>query len=253
MRALILAVLLLVPSLAVAQQSPPPDPIPPPTQYPPQPPGMRVIVGAQGALPRNEPSLAAMCGTPPHACTTADAVAANVYGVILADPPVLEPAGWYWQKITFDTAVTGWVSAYPPYINLLQPNQMVAGSAFTIVGDYSGPSLTQAVCIKDGINSAATMQLQPVTSGVQGVLLCPWSDAGIGNHKAAIIAVNGAGTMLSAEFQFSVTAAPVPTVPTAPQNLRIGPIAGTTTQRLQDVKPATPTTAKPAAPAPVKK
>lgn len=226
-------------------QNPAPTTEPPPTQYPPLTPGMRVLTGAQGALPRNAPALTGQCGTPPHDCTTADVVAPNTYGVILPTAPVLDPAGWYWHSITFDTAVTGWVSAYPPYINQLQPPQMIAGSSFNIVADYAGPSLTQAICIKDGVNTAATMQLQAVTTGVQGTLLCPWVDSGIGNHKVVITAVNGAGTMASAEFQFSVTSAPVPQPPSAPQSLRIAPLAGTTTQRLQDVKPA--------APAPVKK
>ncbi len=244
--AAILAFSVLVWMPYVLAQQPPPDPVTEPqaVSYPPLPPGMRVIVGAQGVMVRNTPSLTGQCGTPPHDCTQADVMPANTYGVVQSDPAVLDPAGWSWQVVTFDNGVSGWVSAYPPYINQLTPTQMVSGVPFQIVGDYSGPALTRAVCINDGANSEATMQLQPVTTGVTGVLLCPWKDAGVGNHKVVIIAVNSTATMNSAEFQFSVTAAPVPSPPGTPQNLRIGPVSGIATQRSQDAKP----TGKPAAP-----
>lgn len=245
----ILAFSVLVWMPYVLAQQLPPDPVtnPQAVSYPPLPPGMRVIVGTPGVMVRNTPSLTSQCGTPPHDCTTADLAPANTYGVIQSDPAVLDTAGWSWQVVTFDNGMTGWVSVLPPYINQLNPPQMVSGVPFQVVGDYMGPALTRGVCINDGANSEATMQLQATTGGVVGTLLCPWKDAGIGNHKVVIIAVNSTATVNSAEFQFNVTAAPVPSPPSQPQNLRIGPVSGITTQRLQDAKPAT------GKPAPVKK
>jgi hypothetical protein len=178
----------------------------------------------------------------------------NTYGVIQGDPPVLEAAGWYWEKITFDNGINGWVTSYPPYINMLMPPQMIEGSSFNIIADYSGSALTQAICIFDGANSAATLQMQPTTGGVTGTILCPWPKAGTGNHKAVVQAVNQSGTMPSAEFQFQVSAAVVQPIPSAPQNLRIGPASGIATQRSQDAKPASPpTTATKPAPPPATK
>jgi hypothetical protein len=199
---------------------------------PPLPIGMRVQVGGTGALLRASP-LTYTCDTPPVECTTQDVIAANVYGVVQSDPPVLDPAGWYWSRVVFDAKTpngedTGWVSAIPPYINVLTPPQMISGVAFSIAGSYGpGPILTNAVCINDGLASAATMQLQNVTCcsdngpGQQGTLICPWPKAGVGNHKVVIQAVNTKGTAQSDEFQFIINAAPVGVNPTQPNNLRI--------------------------------
>ena len=223
-RFLCFVVCLFLPGLVQAQT----------TQYSPFPNGMRVISGGTGVLLRNTPSLSGTCGTPAHTCTAADSIPPNTYGVIQPDPPVLDAGGWYWHRITFQYAggVTGWVSAYPPYINMLSPPQMIEGVTMSVVADYIGPALTQAICINDGVNSAATLSLQPQSGGttgsVQGTLLCAWGMPGIGNHKAVVKAVNNAGTMDSTEFQFAVNTAPTQVAPAAPSNLRITPLGGTT-------------------------
>lgn len=237
---------LSIATIAGAQNPNDPDPGTTSTVYPPHPTGMRVFVGSAGTYARNTPSHTGQCGTPAHECGAADVVAPNTYGVIQNDPPVLDAGGWSWQNVLFDNAIKGWVMAYPPNINMLSPPQMIAGVPFQIIADYTGSVLTQAVCINDGANSSATVQLSPFNGGVQGTLLCPWPTAGIGNHKVVIHAVNGSGTMASPEFQFAVTNAPVVSSPAQPQNLRIGPSSGTPIQRLQDVESKTKT-------APVKK
>lgn len=224
-RAILLSLLssVLVGSLAEGQ-----------TNYPPLPPGMRVITGSQGAIPRNTPSLNGTCGTNNHACTSADAVAPNTYGVVQSDTAVADPAGWYWVRVQFSTAAIGWVTGYPPYINQLSPPQMIVGSSFRVVGDYTGPVLTSARCINDGVNSNATMALQPGPSGQQGTIQCPWTNVPIGNHISAMILTNDAGSSPSVELQFSVTSAPTPPVPVSPSGLRITPSTGPTTL---DAKP----------------
>lgn len=233
---------LSIATIASAQAQPlPPEPGTNTTQYPPLPTGMRVFVGTAGTYARNTPSHTGQCGTPPHECAAGDVLAPNTYGVVQNDPPVLDAGGWSWQNVLFDNAIKGWVMAYPPNINTLSPPQMISGVPFQIIADYTGSVLTQAVCINDGANSPATVQLSPFSGGgVQGTLLCPWPMAGIGNHKVVIHAVNGSGTMASPEFQFAVTSAPVVSSPAQPQNLRIGPASGTPMQRLQDVKPPPP-------------
>lgn len=201
----------------------------------PLPTGMRVVVGAQGALLRAAP-LTYTCDDPPVECSLQDVIAPNTYGVVQSDAPVLDTGGmWYWSRVVFEASTangqnTGWVSVLSPYVNELVPPQMVAGADFSIGASYGpGPILTQAICILDGANSPATMQLQNVTCcsdngpGQQGMLLCPWPKAGTGNHKAVIKAVNSKGTADSEEFQFSVTAVAVTPSPTNPSNMRIVP------------------------------
>lgn len=196
------------------------------TQYPPIPVGMRVQVGSGGVLPRNTPSLSGTCGTPPHACTQADAVPPNTYGVIQSDPFVSDPGGWYWERVVFDNGQSGWTTAYPPYLNQLSPPQMVQGVSVTVVGDYNGPVLTSATCINDGLPSGAQLFLQPTTGGQMGTIQCAWGMPAVGGHKGVIRAINSAGQADSSEFQFAVTAAPIPQPPAAPQNLRIAPQGG---------------------------
>jgi hypothetical protein len=173
------------------------------------------------------------------------------FGVIQSDPPVLDPAGWYWSKINFDNGISGWVSAYPPYINSLQPPQMIADVAFTIVADYNGPAITQGVCLNDGLSSAATLQLQVGATGQTGSMICPQNKPGIGNHKVVVQAVNPAGTAASSEFQYSVTTAVTPMPPAPPANLRIGPIGGA--QVIGAARDAAPVTNKPATTTPAPK
>lgn len=200
----------------------------PPAPYPN---GMRVVVGADGSIPRNAPW--GTCGTDNHACGAGDSQPTGVYGFVMPDPPVLDTGGaYYWVRVTYASPTTtgltvGWSRGVPPFLVMLTPPQMIAGIAFNITADYLGPVLTQAICINDGANSPATMQLQSVTlpdgktPGQQGTLRCPWPKAGVGNHKVVVKAVNGQGTMDSTEFQFAVTDVPVAQPPTMPNNLRI--------------------------------
>lgn len=252
MRFLFACCFCLLPTLVFAQADPL-DPVPPQSvtpmavTYAPFPAGMRVIVGSAGILVRNTPSLSGTCGEPPHACTTADAIQPNVYGVIQNDAPVLDAGGtFYWERVTFDTGPTGWVTVSgPDRLASLNPPQMVSGVSFAVAGDYNGPALTQGECNVDGIASAATLNLQPVTGGQQGTLVCPINKPGVGNHKVAITARNLAGSATSAEFQFSVTTVAVPQRPNAPANLRITPTSGSTPTQLFDdavkgVKPGAP-------------
>ncbi len=224
MRAVVLIVAVLGLAAMVAAQTVPPAPLPS---------GMRVVVGSPGALLRNSPTVYS-CGTPAHECTQADVLPPATYGVIQPDAPVLDIGGkFYWARVVFDAATpagdtTGWASTVSPYVNELVPPQMVSGSNFSIGASYGpGPILTQAICILDGVNSPATMQLQNVTCcsdngpGHAGTLLCPWPNAGIGNHKAVVKAVNSKGTADSEEFQFSVTSAPLSQVPAQPSGLRL--------------------------------
>lgn len=208
-----------------------------PTPTGPYPNGMRVVVGGSGALLRNSPNVYS-CGNPPHPapneCTQADVMPPGVYGVVQPDPPVLDVGGaWYWVRITFDAKTqagdnTGWASAFPPYVNMLSPPQMISGINMTLVSDYLGPALVSAVCIFDGVNRAATMQLQNAAVGHQGTLSCAVPAPGVGNHKAVIQAVNGSGTAASPEFQFAVTQTALQQPPSAPTNLRIGSASGPT-------------------------
>lgn len=224
MRQIILIAIIVVTLLAwVRGQTP---------TYVPLPTGMRIVVGSTGALLRAVP-LTYTCDEPPVECSNADVIAPNVYGVVQSDAPILDPAGWYWARVVFEASTqngqnTGWVSGLSPYVNILAPPQMVAGANFAIGASYGpGPILTQAVCILDGASSPATMQLQNVTCcsdngpGHAGTLVCPWPNAGTGNHIAVIKAVNSKGTADSEEFQFAVTAAPVSQPPTQPGNMRI--------------------------------
>jgi hypothetical protein len=223
------------------------------TQYPPFPAGMRLVVGGSGALPRNTPSISGTCGKDNHACTAADAIVPGVYGVVQNDPPVFEPAGWWWVNVTYENGITGWTSGYPPYLNALTPPQMAQGFNFRVVGDYNGPNLTSARCINDGVQSDATMNLQAITGGLgqTGTLSCLWNAPANGNHIAVIQAINNVATVPSTEFQFSVTAQVVPQAPNAPSNLRIGPQSGTVTAtkfppppeslKVVPQKPGTPT------------
>lgn len=230
------ALVLLFSSVALisAQDTPPPSP----TIWPPFPAGMRIIVGSQGVLVRNAPHYG-MCGEPlpGHECTAADAVLAGIYGVIQTDPPVFETS-WWWSNVLFDNGIRGWVSAVPPFINQLTPPQMALGFPFRVVGDYNGPNLTNAICINDGINSAAVMNLQaiPGGNGSQGTLSCDWGKPSTGNHIAVIRAVNPAGTAQSTEFQFAVSTIVVQQVPTTPGNLRIAP-ADLSLPAVQTAKP----------------
>lgn len=198
--------------------------------YPILPPGMRVLVGGSGVYARNTPDANGTCGTPAHACTAADLVAPGMYGVVQADAPVIDPAGWSWLRVQYETGVTGWSPGYPPSLNMLNPPQMVQGSSFRVVGDYSGPSLTGATCINDGVNSAAVLSLTPIPGGTgqQGTLQCDWKAPPVGNHKAVITATNAIGSAPSTEFQFAVTTQAQPTPPAAPTSLRIGPVSGVT-------------------------
>jgi hypothetical protein len=221
----------------VRAQVPPPTPI----QYPPFPNGMRIVVGGQGVLVRNMPSLTALCGPlPGHDCTAADAVLAGNYGVIQSDPPVFDQNGWWWSNVLFDNAIRGWVSGLPPYINQLQPPQMAVGFPFRVVGDYNGPEITSGVCINDGVNVAGVLNLQAIPGGTgqQGTISCDWGKPAAGNHKAVIQAINNAGVGTSLEFQFAVSTQVVQQVPNTPGNLRIGP-ADTTLPITQTAKPAT--------------
>lgn len=199
----------------------------PPPSYPLYPPGMRVFAGSGSALVRNTPSLTSQCGTPPHECTAADSAPPNTNGVVQSDPAVLDPAGWWWIRVQFENGMAGWVSGYPPFVMSFTPPQLVQGTSFRIVGDYNGPVLTGARCISDGLQSDAIMQLQPNSAGQQGILICGWTTPGLGNHTQVISAVNANGTTPSTEFQFSITTAPLPPIPTAPMNLRINPATGT--------------------------
>jgi hypothetical protein len=249
----VIGLLSWMPYLVYGQQDPT-QPTQQAVNYPPFTAGMRIQVG-QAVLPRNTPSLNGTCGSDNHPCSTGDAVPPSTFGVVQPDAPVLDPAGWYWSKIAFDNGINGWVSAYPPYINPLTPPQMIAGSSFSVVGDYNGPALTQGVCINDGLASAATLQLQVNATGQQGTMICPQKAPGTGNHKIVVQAVNSAGTAASTEFQYSVTSAPIPVPPTAPSSLRIAPVGGATaTQRIDTATPAVnkPTAEKPAAPATAK-
>jgi hypothetical protein len=228
MRAILACVCVLVPLVAAAQDANTPDPLTDPltptptaTTYPLYPPGMRVVTGAQGAMPRLQPSINAMCGEPAHTCTQADVVLPNTYGVIGTQAPVRDTAGWYWNYIVFASGREGWTTAYPPYINALSPPQMVVGSSFQVVGDYLGPVLTAARCISDGVTSDGVLNLQPDAAGQRGTLHCPWTKPPLGNHIAVLQAVNTQGTSLSTELQFSITNAPAPPIPQAPTNLRI--------------------------------
>lgn len=241
MRRLVLTTLLfLTAQAALAQQAYPP----------PYPAGMRVVVGGQGALARNTPSMAGLCGEPPHPCTTADAVLPGVYGVVQADAPVLDPGGFYWLRVTYDSQVTGWSSAYPPFVNMMVPPQMVAGSSFRIVGDYlNGPPLTAGRCLYDGLQVPATLSLQPSGANVTGTILCDqWVKPVVGNHIGVIQAVNlGEGgvtqTTPSTEFQFVVSESPKPLPPLAPSNLRIAPV-NTAPTNLRVVPTPTPESIK---------
>lgn len=196
------------------------------TNYPPFPPGMRLIVGGSGALARNAPSFSGTCGADNHQCTAADAAVPGVYGVVQNDPPVFDPGGWWWIFVRYETGLVGWTSGYPPYLNALVPPQMAQGFSFKVIGDYAGPNLTSARCISDGVPSDATLSLQAQTGGTGqiGTLSCLWTTPTIGNHIAVITAINEAGSAPSTEFQFSVTAIVTPQAPTAPSNLRISPL-----------------------------
>jgi len=188
---------------------------------------MRLQVGSP-VLVRNTPSLNGTCGSDNHVCTAADAIPSGQYGVVQIDPPVFESAGWWCSRIAYETGVTGWSSAYPPYLNQLTPPQMAQGFNFRVVGDYAGPGLTQGICINDGVQSAAVLNLQPQSggTGVTGTMSCAWTMPPIGNHITVIQGVNTVGPgPLSAEFQFSVTAKVVPQPPGTPQNLRIAPVS----------------------------
>jgi hypothetical protein len=143
---------------------------------------------------------------------------------VQTDPPVLDPSGFYWVKMQFDSGVSGWSSGYPPYLVALSPPQMIQGANFSIAGDYNGPAITQAVCIIDGVNSAAVLNLQPTSGGQQGTLICAVAAPAVGNHKAVIRTENNAGSAASPEFQYAVTSAPIPQPPNAPSNLRITPV-----------------------------
>jgi hypothetical protein len=222
------ALVILFISVVVSAQTNPPNP---PVQYPSYPAGMRIQVGAQGVLVRNAPSLTALCGPlPGHECTGADAVLAGNYGVVQIDAPVYDQNGWWWSNVLFDNAIRGWVSAFPPYINSLQPPQMAQGFPFRVIGDYNGPELTSGICINDGVNVTATLNLQAIPGGTgqQGTISCAWGMPAPGNHKAVIQAINNAGVGTSLEFQFAVSTQVVQQVPTTPGNLRIGPASGTT-------------------------
>lgn len=216
MRYLIIPLVLISVSVVNAQTTPPP----------PYPNGMRLIVAPGGSIPRNAPW--GTCGTDNHTCTGADSQVANTYAYVLPDAPILDTGGlFFWIKVQYDTGPMGWSRSDPTFLLTLTPNQIIAGVSFNIAGNYNGPVLTQAICINDGLNSPANMQLQPITlsdgitPGQTGMLVCPWPKAGIGNHIVVIKAVNDKGTADSAEFQFAVTSVPVPQPPTAPTNVRI--------------------------------
>lgn len=188
--------------------------------------GMRVVVGGQGALLRAAP-LTYTCSQPPVECTQRDVIAPNTYGVVQSDAPVLDAGNnWYWLRVIFDASTangqnTGWVSAIPPYVNSLNPPQMVPNVSFQLVANYDGPALTGAVCLIDGQSFPATRQLVASVLGQQGTLLCPASMPGVGGHKAVIQAINSVGTAGSTEFQYEVTTSPTTQPPTMPMNLRI--------------------------------
>src|SRR5262245_13009596 len=187
---------------------------------------MRLLVGSSGVVARNQPSLSATCGPDNHVCGAADVIPSGLYGVVQLDPPVMEPAGWWWVRVAYENGLTGWSSGYPPYLNSLSPVQMAQGFNFRVIADYTGPTLTQATCISDGVNSAAILNLQPIPSGTgqQGTLLCTWTMPAVGNHIAVVRAVNNVGSAPSTEFQFQVTAQVVAPPPNAPTNLRIAPV-----------------------------
>lgn len=217
-----LAILLI--SLAVTSNAQAPT-----TQYPPFPPGMRLISGAQGVLLRNDPSLSSLCGMPPHECLIGDATLPGVYGIVQSNPPVFDASGWWWVYMIMEDKKQGWASGYPPYLNPLTPPQMAQGFSFRVVGDYNGPTLTGSRCISDGVQSDAVMSLQASGTGQMGTLSCLWTTPAVGNHIAVINATNANGTTPSTEFQFAVTAQAIPQIPSSPQNLRIGPTSSTGT------------------------
>lgn len=222
--ALVVGVMIEVAVLLSGQTTPPP----------PFPRGMRVIVGSDGSLPRLGPW--GMCGTPAHACGTADTQPPGAYGVVEADAPILDTGGaFYWQRVTYEAPTTsgitvGWSRAIAPYLLMLTPPQMISGIPFYVMASYGpGPILTDARCINDGVNNPAAMQLQATTCcadngpGQVGSLVCSWPSAGVGNHKVVIQAINSKGTAQSDEFQFAVTTVPQAQPPTKPTNMRIVP------------------------------
>ena len=181
------------------------------------------MAGMSGALARNTPSLTGTCGSDNHQCTDADVIPANTQGTVQKDPPVAEPAGWSWVKVIFDSGVNGWVSGYPPYVVQLTPPTMVSGSVFKVVGDYNGATVTTGNCIQDGVNSNATLSLQPSgTNTFTGTVQCPMPPQGLGNHIVVLRVNNANGSASSNEFQYAMVSEANPnSPPTKPTNLRI--------------------------------
>jgi hypothetical protein len=209
------------------------------SQYPPYPAGMRLVVGGSGVYARSIPSLTGNCGTGEgHPCAAADVIPPGVYGIVQNDPPVFEAAGWWWVRVVYDNKITGWSTGYPPYLNQLVPPQMALGFSFRVAGDYTGPTLTEGRCISDGVQSAASLNLQPQSGGTgqTGTMSCLWTTPPVGNHIAVIQAINAVGTSNSTEFQFAVTMQAVPQPPNAPVNLRIAPTTVTVVARETEKK-----------------
>lgn len=84
--------------------------------------GARVVVGGSGALVRSDPSLTANClprNVSIEVCLASDAQPPGTLGTVLPDAPV-QTVGqtWFWNKVAYDTGVTGWSSAVAPYVLL---------------------------------------------------------------------------------------------------------------------------------------
>jgi hypothetical protein len=76
------------------------------------------VVSTSGVLVRVSASLNANCLPRNALCEAADALPPGSLGTVLADQPVLDPNGFWWNRVQYDMGLNGWSSALPPYLVL---------------------------------------------------------------------------------------------------------------------------------------
>ena len=174
--------------------------------------GSRVVAGPSGVLVRVSPSLSANCLPSNAACAGSDALPAGSAGTVLADKPVLDPSGFWWNRVQYDMGLTGWSSALPPYLLLVAGGKTLEVSGTTSVALGGAATDNNAVSSVSWVNNRGGSGTATGTSN--------WSVPAVGLQSGTNVitvtardAAGNAGTdILTVNYLAPDTTAPVVTI-----------------------------------------
>jgi Putative Ig domain/Fibronectin type III domain/Glucodextranase, domain B len=173
--------------------------------------GARVVAGPSGVLVRVSPSSNANCLPRNALCDATDALPAGSLGTVLADQPVLDPNGFWWNRVQYDTGLNGWSSALPPYLLL------ATTKAFQVVGTTS-LSLSGTASDNVGVSSVNWVNDRGGSGAAAGTT--NWSVASVGlqtgNNVITLTARDAAGNVgtdiVTVTYRVPDTTVPVVTI-----------------------------------------